>query len=425
MVIIINLKKYMNLQNKIKTNLLYNLNNTYILYNTLRNLANDNKNNNNTKSADEIKKAQLKELYIIIAALVALIILILGGYALYRHFIEKKLIQEIEQENAFLINVENSSRSSSSQENSRPYSFNNVEPKIQNYDSEIDMQNNHNNSFDFNHEERMEKIRKKYGNSLVIKILLKKKLEEAIYNKTFKDYYGDNCTICMSNFSNNVIIYKTPCEHIFHKECFNRYLKNIKNQDKLICPNCNQNLIINKKYLKLRKKSEKNNIEKDKLKLDINYDKDKKEISNCKEVTSKKIEMEIDDDSLINNKESVIIIKKTRKEEINSKETKEKKNLKNNIYNPSIDLKYQNTENIKNKEDEINIENDYNDLYRKKKDKDINIMNEKSENDNEININNKKDKIKNSKINKKNNISDNNNIQLSLNSRRDFINGKI
>ena len=52
-------------------------------------------------------------------------------------------------------------------------------------------------------------------------------------------------------------------------------------------------------------------------------------------------------------------------------------------------------------------------------------MNEKSENDNEININNKKDKIKNSKINKKNNISDNNNIQLSLNSRRDFINGKI
>ena len=293
----------MNLQNKIKTKLLYNLNNTYILYNTLRNLANDNKNNNNTKSADEIKKAQLKELYIIIAALVALIILILGGYALYRHFIEKKLIQEIEQENAFLINVENSSRSSSSQENSRPYSFNNVEPKIQNYDSEIDMQNNHNNSFDFNHEERMEKIRKKYGNSLVIKILLKKKLEEAIYNKTFKDYYGDNCTICMSNFSNNVIIYKTPCEHIFHKECFNRYLKNIKNQDKLICPNCNQNLIINKKYLKLRKKSENNNIEKDKLKLDINYDKDKKEISNCKEVNSKKIEMEIDDDILINNKE--------------------------------------------------------------------------------------------------------------------------
>ena len=39
---------------KIKNNLLYNLNNTYILYNSLRNLANNN--NNNTKSADEIKK---------------------------------------------------------------------------------------------------------------------------------------------------------------------------------------------------------------------------------------------------------------------------------------------------------------------------------------------------------------------------------
>ena len=407
---------------KIKNNLLYNLNNTYILYNSLRNLANNN--NNNTKSADEIKKNQLKELYIIIAALVALIIIILGGYAIYRHFVEKKLIQEIEQENAFLINIENSSRSSSSQENSRPNSFNNVEiPKIQqNYDSEIDMPNNHNNSFDFNHEERMEKIRKKYGNSLVIKILLKKKLEEVIYNKTFKDDYGDNCTICMGNFANNVVIYKTPCEHIFHKECFNKYLKNIKNQDKLICPNCNQNLIINKKYLKLRTKCEKKNIEKDKLKLGINLDKNKKEINNCNEVTSKNLEIEIDDNSEFNNKESVIIIKKRKKEINSSKDKKDLNNLKNKTYNPSID--YQNTENIKNKEDE-NIGDDYKDLYRKKRDKDK--MNDKFENEkNEINLNIKKDKIKSSKINKNNNnISDNNNIQFSLNSKRDFINNKI
>ena len=418
----------MNFQYKIKTNLLYNLNNTYILLNTFRNLANNTK--NFTASADETKKNQLKELYIIIGALVALIIIILGGYALYRHYAEKKLIQEIEQENLYIINLENSSRNSSSQENSRPNSFNNVElPKIPNYDSEIDMPNNNNHSFDLNHEERMEKIRKKYGNSLIIKILLKQKLEEVIYNKTFKDDYGDNCTICMSNFENNVAIYKTPCEHIFHKECFNKYLKNIKNQDKLICPNCNQNLIINKKYLKLRTKAQKIDIEKekDKLKLKKNVDKknnDKKEINNFNEVTNKNLEIEIDDNSSTNNKETLIIVKKRKKEINSNKDKKDKKILKNNTYNKSIDLKYQNTENIKNKEDENNIDKDFNELYRKKRDKDKNIMNEKFEN--EINLKIQKDKIKKSKININNNFSDNNNnIQFSLNSKRDFINNKI
>ena len=35
-----------------------------------------------------------------------------------------------------------------------------------------DPNNNNNNSFDYNHEERMEKIRKKYGNKMLIKILI-------------------------------------------------------------------------------------------------------------------------------------------------------------------------------------------------------------------------------------------------------------
>ena len=63
--------------------------------------------------------------------------------------------------------------------------------------------------------------------------------------------YGDNCTICVNNFIDNMEIYRTPCEHIFHKDCFNKYLKKINKKNKLICPNCNQNLLINKKFLKL------------------------------------------------------------------------------------------------------------------------------------------------------------------------------
>ena len=40
---------------------------------------------------------------------------------------------------------------------------------------------------------------------------------------------------------------------------------------------------------------------------------EEKEINNCNEVTSKNLEIEIDDNSDFNNKESVIIIKKRKK----------------------------------------------------------------------------------------------------------------
>ena len=74
--------------------------------------------------------------------------------------------------------------------------------------------------------------------------------------RKLEENYGDKCTICMDEFQVGLNIYRTPCEHIFHTNCFDKYLKGINKKDKLICPNCNQNLLINKKYMKLRAKKE-------------------------------------------------------------------------------------------------------------------------------------------------------------------------
>lgn len=399
----------MNITNQIRKGLLYNLNNSFNLLYSFRYLEND---NNQTISNN--KKRQLIELYIILAILAAIIIIILGGYAIYRKYEEKQLLQEIEREDQYLMNIENSSKSSS-QEEFQVYSFNNgVVPKK--IESKIGSENIHNNSFDYDHEERMERIRKKYGNVMLIKNFLKKKLENVIFNNILKEQYGDNCTICLNNFLNNIVIYKTPCEHIFHKECFNKYLKNIK-KDKLICPNCNQNLIINKKFLKLRVKSQKIKIKTKEINsIEINLDKNKNESKEIKknfnEITSKKIE--INDNNFINSKEAIIIIKK-RKE----------KNDYN--YNPIKDIKYKDTEILKNKDFENNNDND---LFRKIKDnknnETINFENFESEK-NEINNIKIKKKDTNNNLNNKNHLNEenkNNNIYFSsneLNTRNNFI----
>ena len=88
-----------------------------------------------------------------------------------------------------------SSQVSSSQEDKRPHSFNNINPSYyQNFQNES-RNRNLNNSLEFNHEERMENIRKKFGNSIVIKCLIRKQIEEIQYTKNIGEDYGDACTI--------------------------------------------------------------------------------------------------------------------------------------------------------------------------------------------------------------------------------------
>jgi hypothetical protein len=256
----------MNITKQISKNLIY-------IYRILQ----DNKNHIdvNQTASDDLHQKQLRDLYIYIAVLFVIILGILGGYALYKKCVEQRALEEIEREYELMImNLINSfsSDSSSSQENKRPHSYNSINhnQNLNNIylENNIDSQNNNNNnSFDNNHEERMESIRKKFGNSVVIKCLLKKQIEEIKYTKNFSVEYGDNCTICMENFVEFEVISRTPCEHIFHKKCFDKYLKGIKGKDKLLCPNCNQNLLINKKFLKLRVKAKRIEVKKDTNKL--------------------------------------------------------------------------------------------------------------------------------------------------------------
>ena len=314
-----------------------------IIYNTLlilRYLDSNNPPHLNSTNNEDAQKQQLRDLYIYVAVLLSIILSIIGGYALYRKCVEKKAIEEFEREyQLMLMNLMNSYSSSdnSSQDERRqkPHSYNNIDRiNLPNISNDLGSQNP-NSSIEFIHEERLEKMRKKYGNSLIIKCLLKKQIEEAIFNKIISRELGDVCTICMDSFVENILISKTPCEHIFHKNCFDTYLKGIKKKDKLVCPNCNQNLLINKRFLKLRAKPTK--IE---IKRNINKKKENKEILSENDYNDSKANKESvitnRNIELFNNNNDIIFVrKKYRKNNLNANiKSNIKEKSSHNVYNP-------------------------------------------------------------------------------------------
>ena len=324
----------------------------------------------NVTNNENFQKQQLRDLYIYIAILIGLILVIIGSYALYKKCVEKKATEEIEREYQLLMNnLFNSYTSgiSSSQSDPRPQSCNvmnqNNIPSINN-----DLSSNR---VDLTHEERMENIRKRFGNSILIKCLLKKQIEQINYNKNICEEFGEVCTICMDNFVQNILISKTPCEHIFHKNCFDRYLKGIKKKDKLVCPNCNQNLLVNKKFLKLRaKKSDKIEIKKK-----IIHKKEDKEMaifSNNNNNNNHKNSMDTNknDDFSDENNEIIFIVKKKRKNK-DIKITNIKDINNNNIYDPlQANIKENETNAEKEKSKSISLEN-----KEKEKEKEVNNIN--------------------------------------------------
>lgn len=391
----------------------------------LRQLQNE-KQNNITENNNDTQSQQLKELYIYIAALVALIIIILGGYAIYRKCVEKKALQEIEREYELMIfNLLNSMSSQSfSQQDKHPHSFNNInQQNIHNFENGLGSENI-NNSFDYNPEERMENIRKKFGNSLVIKCLLKKQIEVILYTKNLFGEYGDNCTICMENFIDQVLISKTPCEHIFHKKCFDIYLKEIQKKDKLLCPNCNQNLLINKKYLKLRAKS--NKIEVKNLKIN------KREIKESElnlENRNSVVTVKNEDNLSKEYKNEIIFLKRkySKKNDKNIKNINMKRKNDSDIYNPLAIKINQNEHDIKNNNPIIpNNNKKENDEEDKNKKRNIIIDSfDKKNNSMRINLNINESKTKLYNKRKKLNINDVNsereNIFLSKKTCAPFI----
>ena len=292
-------------------------------------------NSDNQTSAEENKKRQLRELYIYIAVLAGIIIIILVGYALYRKCVERKALQQLELEyQAMIFNIiNNNSEFSSSFENSHPKSYNG-NPEI----PENEMRSEYSESD--NHEERIESLRKKYGNRVLIKCLLKKQIETIEYTKKLEENFGDKCTICMDGFKIGINIYKTPCEHIFHFKYFDKYLNGINKEDKLVCPNCNQNLLINKKYIKLRAK--RTDVKHQKI---LNKESKSNEIVINNSITNKGIkdkEKEVDKDRI-----EIIHIKKIA----NNINKDTRNSYGDNIYNP---MKLRKSENFDEKEDTKN-----------------------------------------------------------------------
>ena len=414
----------------------------------------------NSLQKEENQKKQITELLIYLTILFSIIIVILLGYSLYKKYLEKKALREILRENANYENIQNSI-SAASQDERNIYSFNyKIYDKNNKYiGSELESNNAVNNSFDYNHEERLEKIRKKYGNKMIIKILIKQYIEKVIYNKNLGLEYGDNCTICVNNFLENIEIYRTHCEHIFHKECLNKYLKKVSKKNKLTCPNCNQNLLINKKFLKHRNENEKIKIKNKKINikiqnLNININQIQNNVDNIDNIeTDKKRIIDIDEvlttvknnddniikntnDSIDNNKNEIIIIKKRKKEFIPKSRkkhsmTNENKNNDINIYYPNENIIKSNK--TKNNEDILYIYNSDKISEKSYKDSaksfdnnneekiDLDIINSKSVKD----IKKKKatiEKIKFSDI--ENDFIDNNKNLSELNSNRKLVDKK-
>ena len=86
-------------------------------------------------------------------------------------------------------------------------------------------------------------------NTLKISKLLKTTLLPIKYNKSLETKYGNSstiCTICIEEFKEGKSkVSITPCSHVFHFKCLSNWLKqNILNPK---CPNCNFNLLQEKK----------------------------------------------------------------------------------------------------------------------------------------------------------------------------------
>ena len=204
---------------------------------------------NKSSSSSQNHKDKNIKVYIFIGIVAIIILILILSVILYRSRLKKKIFEEIEK-----LYQEQKNNNDISQLPElhilrlKKEALNNTSRNfILNYNKK-DF-----NSFLLKSEEKMETIRKKYGNELCISYLFaKNKIINNKYSSQLKQRFDDICTICLENFCLNIDICITPCEHIFHKKCLMKYLKSIKNKDKLKCPNCNQNLLINKIYLSIK-----------------------------------------------------------------------------------------------------------------------------------------------------------------------------
>jgi hypothetical protein len=63
-------------------------------------------------------------------------------------------------------------------------------------------------------------------------------LQKEEYNELL---YDDECGICLDLLKGSPCIKTEKCNHIFHKYCYKKYLKQTKIKNELSCPYCNSN----------------------------------------------------------------------------------------------------------------------------------------------------------------------------------------
>lgn len=57
--------------------------------------------------------------------------------------------------------------------------------------------------------------------------------ESSTYNNEDERYNTNDCSICLDEFTNNDLVCKLSCNHLYHVSCINEWFKN-----KIVCPLC-------------------------------------------------------------------------------------------------------------------------------------------------------------------------------------------
>ena len=298
----------------------------YLVFQILRNLANFtsndvNKTTNSTNFGGNDDKQKIY-IYIVFFAVIIICAIIILFIKLHQKYLIKKIFKELDKINLLGAGnvLENKEYLNDVQNTELKKSSINLYQKI---------------------EDQLEELRKKYGNEVCILYLIKNnKIIIVKYEEKYIKEFDEMCTICLEKFQIEEFVCITPCEHIFHKECLLKSLNAIKNKDKLKCPNCNQNLLINKIYLS--KKTNKKITDLGKIKSSDNLNNSlnmKSDDNNCDIKDEKKsaiITLYEED-----NKSDMIDIRSTLKDRKNNYLTLNKniskKNLKGNT-NSSVNL---------------------------------------------------------------------------------------
>ena len=90
----------------------------------------------------------------------------------------------------------------------------------------------------------MQEFAQKQKMKAIQKILRTVKWSTIMKENEGKDDIDNTCCICVEEFKNNMEVKQTPCLHVFHNDCLNKWVETkIANPD---CPSCRQPFDIKK-----------------------------------------------------------------------------------------------------------------------------------------------------------------------------------